>query len=248
MLSLEQLLDRVKSHELHPPHPVAYSWHGFTCAVCGGHSYTTRVVRQNPTGLAVTKFGLCNSCDFTWIQDPLRAGVKVLHHLPKSEWHLMGEENRLPVFRSMMAGMSLKALLLETRSAHEDLGTLEEYDRVRRHPDTVTSLPMSVAAVDKAWADRWSGDPERRSILAASGVTFFSRGSGDRSADSHVLMSDDTLFGHPLLKKNGWVSCSFSWCGTALQEFSSWGEHLKHYYEGATLIEDVDSLWPLLDW
>lgn len=115
---------------------------------------------------------------------------------------------------------------------------LEEHDRVRRHPETCESRVFSLSEADERWQNR----QEPPSLLGNMGMCIYSLGPAAWETDM-VFMTDDSSYGWKILKQAGWSAMSFRFRGTAHKEFSTWREHIDHFYgSGVKVIESVEEL------
>lgn len=157
--------------------------------------------------------------------------------LPHIDWHHTSED-LLDITKEQLEATSTKKTCAEARQAFIDKGKVEEYDSVRRHPDTCESRPLSLIEADTLWAKR-SGS------LLECGMSIWSSSVLD---SKYVFLTDDPTFGWEVLKPKGWWCTSFSYRGTAADEFETWGQHVRHYYgEQVKVLESVEQLLEVLN-
>lgn len=132
---------------------------------------------------------------------------------------------------------SRKRICEVARQQFVALGQADEYDRIRRHPDTCQSRVLTLAEADELWASRLATP----SLLGDMGMTIYSL--GDFVDPRLVFLTDDVSYGWKVLKARGWFAMTYRYRGTVSEEFPTWREHVQHYY-GRTVqvVETVDEL------
>lgn len=137
---------------------------------------------------------------------------------------------------------STKKLCTDARQHFIKLGKVEEHDSVRRHPDTCISRVLTLAEADALWDTRH----ERASLLGEMGMCIYSRGPLGKK--EKAFLTDDSSYGHKILKEYGWTAMCFRSRGTAYTEFATWREHLEHFYgKDVEVIESVEGLLDVLN-
>lgn len=159
------------------------------------------------------------------------------------DWHKPAVRESEVELAQVITKEQLEATSTKTRCARDrqvfiDMGKVEQYDAMRRHPDTCESRPLSLIEADTLWAKR-SGS------LLECGMSIWSSSVLD---SKYVFLTDDPTFGWEVLKPKGWGCTSFSYRGTAADEFETWGQHVRHYYgDQAKVLESVEQLLEVLN-
>jgi hypothetical protein len=123
-----------------------------------------------------------------------------------------------------------------------EAGRVEEYDNVRRHPDTCASRVFSLQEADELWSTRF----QVQSLLSDMGMGIYSL--GDPLDTKVVFLTDDTNYGWKVLKEAGWGAMSFKFRGTSHREFNTWREHIDHYYGACVkVVESEEDLLLVLN-
>ncbi len=110
-------------------------------------------------------------------------------------------------------------------------GWLEDFNRVRRHPDTCVSTVLSIEEADRLWLDR------KPSLLHDMGICVW-----QNSTEKVCFLTDDSQYGWQTLKERGWIAFSHKHRGTARGFFHSFKEFLDHYDKGYRVIESEEEL------
>jgi hypothetical protein len=147
-----------------------------------------------------------------------------------------------PVTAEDLYATSTKKQCEDARQHYIDLGMVEEYDSVRRHPDTCLSRVLTLAEADALWERRH----ESGSLLGPMGMCIY--GHGPVGKKDKVFLTDDSSYGSSVLTKAGWRGMCFPGRGTAYKLFDTWREHVEHFYgKDVEVIETVEGLLKALN-
>ncbi len=137
---------------------------------------------------------------------------------------------------------------MSAREEAEKLHPEMKNDTIRRSEECISTV-ISPEEVDKLWPSR-AGDSTNngRPQLLDCGVTVFAKKKPGSYWDyQYAFLTDDCLYGLNYLKDDGWLAMTFMYRGTAHVDFSTWREHVVHYYPGAKVLNTEQELLDVLN-